>query len=326
MNKKLNSYSEVAECIRPANNILVLSHENPDPDAFGSSISLSLALKSQGKKVRVVNSSGQPEGLNFLPGLSVVESIIPGETFDLIIICDCSGLMRLGDDFSSRIQKLNVPVLNIDHHRSNEYFGEYNFVIPEFSSTSEMIFNLIQEFGIEITSDMANLLVAGIYSDTGSLQFACVKPETFRSIATLVEQGADISGMSDKLYSTLPFRIYQLQAYIAQEMELLENNRYAEVTITQEVMQKFNLSGEDLNYVKDFLRKIEGVYISALIRFEDDVWKVSLRSKEPVDSNAIANKLGGGGHKGAAGIKWKGSLEELRGKLREALQNLPEGW
>ena len=311
--EKSSSYAEISELIKSSPKVVVISHESPDPDAYGSSLALTLAIEKLGKEVTVVNATGIVADLNFLPNISKIQKNLPDLTDCLVITTDSAGLSRLGKDFSEKLLAHGVDI-NIDHHISNEYFAKHN-LIEELSSCSEMIFKLIQELKIEIDSEIANLLLAGIYSDTGSLQYKGVNSETFRVVAKLMESGADLQTFVQKLFQEKSLAVLRLQSRMIEQVNLLFNDQFAYIVIPESWIQEFGTNHDQLHHVKDIFRNIAGVKISATIREDQGVWKASLRSIDPVDVNKISQPLGGGGHAQAAGIKWKKDLTEFIEKL-----------
>lgn len=306
---KSNTYQEVAKQILAAKNFVIISHESPDPDAYGSSLALSAALRKLDKKVITLNTTGIIEDLRFLPLLDTVQTELPDLQNTFVITTDSSGLARLGKTYCEVLGERGVE-LNIDHHVSNEYFAKFNLV-QEVSSCSEMIFKLIQELGIELDLPIANLLVAGIYSDTGSLQYKGVSSETFLTVAELVKAGADLQGISQKLFQEKSLAILKLQSRMIENVNLLFNDQFAYLVIPENWMEELNVNHDELHHVKDLYRNINGVKVSATIRADQGVWKASLRSIDPIDVNQISKPLGGGGHAQASGIKWKKDLPEF---------------
>lgn len=306
---KSNSYQEVAKKILSAQNFLVISHESPDPDAYGSSLALSAALRKLNKNVRTLNTTGIIEDLRFLPYLDTIQTELPNLQDVFVITTDSSGLARLGKTYSEVLSSRGVE-LNIDHHVSNEFFADLNLV-QEVSSCSEMIFKLIQELGVAVDLPIANLLIAGIYSDTGSLQYKGVSSETFLTVAELVKAGADLQGISQKLFQEKSLAILKLQSRMIENVNLLFNEQFAYLVIPESWMEELNVNHDELHHVKDLYRNINGVKVSATIREDQGVWKASLRSIDPIDVNQISKPLGGGGHAQASGIKWKKGLPEF---------------
>ncbi len=304
-----SSYQDAAKLILAAKNFVVISHESPDPDAYGSSLALAAALSKLNKNVVTLNATGIIEDLRFLPFIDTIKTDLPDLTEVFVITTDSSGLARLGKNYCEALSIRGVD-LNIDHHVSNEFFGLTNLV-QEVSSCSEMVFKLIQALEIEIDLPIANLLLAGIYSDTGSLQYKGVGSETFLTVAELVKAGADLQGISQKLFQEKSLAILKLQSRMIENVNLLFNDQFAYLVIPEKWMEELNVNYDELHHVKDLYRNINGVKVSATIREDQGVWKASLRSIDPIDVNQISKPLGGGGHAQASGIKWKKDLPEF---------------
>lgn len=307
-----DSLNAVVDEIRKSEKFLVVSHRDPDGDAYSSSIAITLALKKMGKKVDLVNESGISVHYRFFPHINLVKDEIPDEQYDVVIVCDCAVLNRVGDKFAAIIPSKG-KLINIDHHiKSNSKFGAINYLCDQACSTADMAYELIKALGVEFDKDIATLLLSGIYTDTVSLQRGIKSSETYNRLAVLHAAGANLEFFVNNFFWNKPPNLIKFESELFfSGLTLYNHEKYAEVIITDELLAKYNLGPKDCDSVKDKGLSIAGVMIASLIRFEDGMWKLSLRSKMPVDSNLIATALGGGGHPGASAVKWKGTLEEL---------------
>ncbi len=310
-----NSLAEIAAALKSARRIIVMSHYNPDPDAYGSSCGLALGLQSLGKEVALVNESGVLPRLTWIPGVEKIQSTLPEGNWDALVACDCGDRGRVGDSLKSRISNYPV-VVNIDHHASNDYFGTLNYVIPDACSTSELIAEVLEALRVSVNADMATCLYAGLSSDTGSFKYSSTSQKTFTVASKLVAYGASPFGIAQHLYASNSSESVKLHAEALSRLRLLDNGQTAFVAVTSEMLSSSGASREDADPLVDIARDIEGVIVAVLFKQDEGLWRVSLRAKgSKVDVSKIATLFGGGGHKAAAGFRWRRDRAELESKL-----------
>jgi phosphoesterase RecJ-like protein len=305
---------EAVAAITSAQRIAVLSHYNPDPDAYGSSCGLARTLHAAGKAVEVINENGAVQKLEFIPG---VKSVVPtsGILPELLIVCDCGDIGRVGDSLVPFVK--NFPhVINLDHHTSNDFFGSINLVDETASSSSELVVRLITALGLPIPPDAASALFAGLSADTGSFKYSSTSASTFDVAAALVRAGAVPVKVSEHLYSSASLAGVRVHARVMSDLRLYENNTVCVLAVPKSLVDELGASPEDSEGLVEKGRDIEGVRISALLRWVDGIWRVSMRSRNAVwNVSELAQEFGGGGHKVAAAFRWKRSQEELEAAL-----------
>ncbi|MEN9844982.1 MAG: hypothetical protein RIS36_129 [Pseudomonadota bacterium] len=315
---------QVLDVLQSARRIAVVAHVNPDADAYGSSCGLAQGLKAFGLSVRVFNESGYIPRYAIIPGAASVTNDLP-TTFaqdEVVVICDCGAAERVGDSYLPIIRSA-PKVINIDHHSGNSLFGHANYVVDGASSTSELIFNLLSALEHRtgrkdvITSDAARCLLAGIIGDTGSFRYPSTTATTFRIAGELVDRGARPDILTQELFANHSLAAVRLQAEAMSGVVLQEGGKFAEVTVTQEMIKRLGADLLDADSLAERARDIEGVRVSALFKQDVDMWRVSLRSRQgAVDVAWVAQQFGGGGHKPAAAFRWRKDLETLHGELR----------
>lgn len=312
---KQNSLAEIAAVLRSLKRVVVLSHYNPDPDAYGSSGGLALALRNMGKEVVCVNESGILPRLLWIPGVSTVQNSLPSGDWEAAVACDCGDGARVGDTLKQAIRSFPILV-NLDHHASNDFFGHYNYVQPHASSTAEIIFDLVLEMKAPWSAEIATCLYAGLSGDTGSFKYSSTTAKTFAMAQKLVEHGASPSGIAGELYARNSLASVKLHAEALSGMKLLQDQRVAQVTVTKEMFARHGAQKEDADPLVEIARDIEGVVVAVLFKQDSDLWRVSLRAKDArVDVSKIAGLFGGGGHKAAAGFRWKREFADLEKQL-----------
>ncbi len=318
--------SAIVSAVLTSERIVVVSHTNPDADAYGSSCGLAWGLQALGKQVVVHNNDGFIPRYRIIPG---ADGVVKGAWFplaerDILIVVDCGGADRVGDELLPLL-KLAPKVVNIDHHASNTMFGDLNYVQEGASSTSELIFELLKVFedrsqgnGV-ITMQSAACLLSGIIGDTGSFRYPSTTARTFRVAAELVERGARPDILTQELFATQSLVALRLQSD-ALGAVVMHSNGFAEVVVTQEMLKKHGADILDADSLAERVRDIEGVKVAALYKQDLELWRISLRSRRGVvDVSEIAQSFGGGGHKAAAAFRWKNDLHTLQERVREVI-------
>lgn len=317
---------QVLDAIATSEKVVVVSHTNPDADAYGSSCGLALGLRAFGKDVSVYNDHGFIPRYQIIPG---AEGVIKGAwpqlgPQDLLIVVDCGAEDRVGDELVQHLRQAST-VVNIDHHASNSLFGTINFVVEQSSSTCELIFEVLRSLEKEtnrqdiITKSVAECLLSGIIGDTGSFRYPSTTPRTFRVAAELVERGARLDVLAQELFATQSIVALRLQSEALGAVRLHPNG-FAEVIVTQEMLKKHKAEILDAESLAERARDIEGVKVSALYKQDVDLWRISLRSRRGVvDVSTIAQNFGGGGHRAAAAFRWREGLDSLQEKLQASI-------
>lgn len=325
-----DSLSEIAQRIFSAADIVLVTHTNPDADAYGSMCGLGLALRTLGKKVSMVNEQGSLERFQFMPGVSeIISNPVPVRADQLLIACDCATAQRVGDSLKGWIESA-ASVVNIDHHYSNTKFGTVgNLVFEDASSTAEMVYDLIVELDrlaggkSGLTTDVANNLLTGIMGDTGLFRYENTSAKTFLVAHNLFNKGARSNLIAQELFSKTSLAAVRLQSAALSRMELAYDGRFLRILVPKAMIEEFGAQIEDTDVLVERGRDIMGVEVSALVKEDGDVWRCSLRSKSrAVDVSTVAVKFGGGGHKAAAAFRWRKGLDELLTALNEAVGEL----
>jgi len=314
------SFSEIAESIESAQNILVASHVRPDGDALGSTIAFALWLHSLGKTVTAWNEHGVTQKYRYLPRHELISKpdSVP-RAFDLIVALDNSVKSRLGTvlDGVASVRTL----INIDHHVSNECYGDLNYIDPSSPATGQIIYEFFKAIRMPLSPDIAANLFAAISTDTGSFQYAGTDSRTFEAAAALVAAGVDVGPLSRKMYDSQPRRRLDLLRHALNEARFSCDGHLASYSLSLAAVDQLGVLPEDNEGVIDHLRSVEGVV--AAVFFEElpeGKVRVSARSKDPrVDVCEICKLFGGGGHPLAAGARVRGTLAEVEEKFLEAV-------
>ncbi|NWF76837.1 MAG: bifunctional oligoribonuclease/PAP phosphatase NrnA [Nitrospirae bacterium] len=304
--------------LKKEDNFLITTHINPEPDAIGSSLALSKALESIGKKTVLYHKDGVPEIYTFLPGQETFikkNKEIDNNNLSLILL-DCNTLDRAG--IENTVFKYSVV---IDHHETDKNFGDIKWIEPYAAATGIMIFYLLKEMGIALTKDIATNLYAAIAIDTGTFRYSNTNAEVLRVAAELVEAGASPFIIANNLYETWSKQRFDLLIMSLNTLEIID--KIAFISVTKEMFQKTGTCPDDTENFTNFPRMLKDIHIAVLFRQEgDDLWKISLRSKGDINVAKIALHFHGGGHKNAAGYKIRGNLKSIKESLLQQIYSL----
>lgn len=299
----------------------ISGHVRPDGDCIGSCLGLYLYLKEQYPHIHTdVYLEEIPGAYRMIKGTDEVKSQIPeGEVYDVFFCLDCGDKERLG--FSAPLFEAAKETVCIDHHVSNEAFADQNHIVPDASSTSELVFTLLDKE--KISKEAAEALYMGIVHDTGVFQYSCTSPETMEIAAELMRKGINGSEIIDKTYYEKTYVQNQILGRALLESMLIMDKRCIVSVIRQRSMEFFQAQPADLEGIVSQLRQTKDVEVAIFLHeVEPQKYKVSLRSKNKVDVSVIAKHFGGGGHVRAAGVTMKGSSHDVINNItaRIALQ------
>jgi phosphoesterase RecJ-like protein len=319
--KQTTDLARVVDVLRANDRFLVTTHENPDGDALGSLLAMTLALRSLGKDATMYLAGQAP-----LPGeyafmnLSELRRELPPDAADRVLVAvDCANESRLGPD--PEILHNASYTIDIDHHHDNTRFGDVNLIVADASSTGEVLRDVFRELDVALTPEIAEALYIALVTDTGRFQYANTTPKALRLAAELVEAGADVHRVFQGVYETVQFAKLKLLARALERAQVYEGGA---VVVSYLLRGDFADVGAAEPYsegIIDYLRAVEGAIMAVLIRepprSDGPLHRVSLRSSsDELDVSAIARKSGGGGHRQAAGFSSEASVEEITDFVR----------
>ena len=301
---------EAASLVKESDSFVVAGHVNPDGDCLGCICALGLALSRLGKTVVTVSSDGVPELYGFLPGSeNVLRQVPENRAFDVAIVIDCENFDRLGP--MAEILPSCGRILEIDHHPGGERGSGLQLVDPSAASCGEIMFELFEEGGIGIDSEVAECLLTAIVTDTGCFKFGNVTPSTLRIAARLLESEGSIEKISHEVYETRSLSSAKLLGAALSTLRTTANGRIAYACITRDQMASAGAAEAETEGIVNYVRSVRGAEVGILFReAEDGATRISLRSREGLDVNEIARQFKGGGHKAAAGCTIERPLTE----------------
>jgi len=316
----MSSFKNVLSTIRRYQKFLVTTHHNPDADAVSSALTMALFLKSLGKQVYVLNEDACPEWLKFLPGTSMFKKAINIKelNYDVAIVLDCGDLERIGG-VSKFIQE-DKPLVNIDHHVTNDSFGSVNVVHSKASSTCEMLFDFLKEAKHPLNRNLSILLYAGIMTDTGSFRYDNTSAHSHAVAEELMNFKVSAADMYRRLYVGIPVADMKLFTDLIHKAQLLDNNRIYCVSLSKAVKDSFSSSFDLNEKLFTFLRSVEGIEVVVILtELNDKEIRINLRSQKDFDVAVLAQQFNGGGHKKAAGCKIYESLASAQKTICAAI-------
>jgi len=321
--------------IAKAQNIVLINHSNPDGDTVGSSLALAKVLMKMGKTVSVVTPDPLPDFLEWLYGTEQmvvysqdsqkIQSLF--DAADTVLCMDFNAPHRVGK-MSKSLKEVKAVKILIDHHLfPEESFFDLIFSFPVSSSTSELLFVLLEEADLLriVDQDVASAIFVGIMTDTGSFAHSCNHKEVFEITAKLIEMGSlNVKAIHDKIYNSYEENRLRFLGYcISEKMVVLKEFRTAYIWVTKQDMEHYRVNEGDLEGVVNYSLSIRGIDFAILLKEKDDFVKMSFRSKKDFDVNAFARShFRGGGHKNAAGGKSFKNMEATIKKLEKLIKEL----
>ena len=311
-----HTLEQIADRIKQANSVVIMTHTRPDGDALGSALALSRALDFLKIPNQVCDESDIPSNLSFIEGMEKVKKSPKGD-FDLLITVDCSDEQRLGELSESFFlaKRKKIDTINVDHHVSNKQFAKYNFT-RSCSANCMHVASLIEYMGAPIDKKTAEYLMVGLLTDSGNFSHDDVTEETMLLAGKLIKAGADIRYYNEMLFKRQTKARAQLYVRTMTGMRFYHDNRFAVIVVTKKNMDDCGADASMTEGFVDFPLNVDTVEIAAsMLEVKKGQYKISLRSKHYADVNRLAGVYGGGGHVRAAGCMLFGDIEEVLDKL-----------
>ncbi|MCL2100005.1 MAG: bifunctional oligoribonuclease/PAP phosphatase NrnA [Oscillospiraceae bacterium] len=309
---KTITLSELKNKILEIDNVLIIAHINPDPDTLGSALGLKWILKKLNKNAHIICATEPSEKscgfLGITPELDGIDPKTVPDNFDYIIAVDTASPGMLGRTF----EKYNIDLV-IDHHRTNNLFGQLTYLDPFAAATGEIIFDLAKELGIGFDIEFAKYIYCALVCDSGSFKFSSTTPKTLRIAADLIETGLDFSKLNRLIFENKSIEQLAVERLAYNSLKFCCGGRAGVINITRSVKKEAGLEGCEIEGISGIAKVVAGVEVGILIKETDGAklenknireFKVSLRSNDYVDVAGIAAAFGGGGHTHAAGFKF----------------------
>lgn len=314
--KSNNNIKDIGLAIENASSVNIISHKSPDGDNMGSTLGLYLSLKEKykNKTINIIKPDDIPSKYKFIEETKFYDDDM--SECDVLLVIDCADERRLLNEDNLKFAK---KIINIDHHKSNKYFGDINYVLEEYSSSAEIVYDIIKELDLPMNKEIATMLYIGIDTDTGRFMYSSTTDETMQKVSKLMCYGIDINEINIKLYRSMSKNIFDLYKLAINKINFYKD--FAYLVLENDDFLKTNTSRDDTDDILAFLQGLEDYDMIAIIKEVKDIYKVSLRSKYKYDVGSIGEDFDGGGHKCAAGLTYKGSLDELVKRLKGYVDN-----
>ncbi len=311
------------EIIRQHKTFLVTTHENPDLDALCSELSMAIYLRALGKKVYIVNDEKLQSRYEFLPGANTIRSYEANKDIscEAVIVLDCGELRRIG-----KVRNLisqDSLLINIDHHVTNDLFGDCNLVDPQASSTAEILYTFLRLVRHKLTKAMAFNLYVGIMTDTGSFRFENTSVYTHRAISDLMKFRFSVTDVYRKIYESIPPDDFKEFAGLVSQFSVLFGGRVVYLDLPKKIASRFSEDFDLRGAIFKFLRPMKGAEVFMIFtEISPRETRVNFRSSSRVDVARLAQYFNGGGHKRASGCTIEGDIPRSRGKIIQQLRRI----
>lgn len=306
----------IVERLRQAKKVLIGTHQRPDGDALGSSLALMHALALQGKEVTVFLPDPAPHYFSYLPGFDLPTTNKPNvDDYDTVVLLDYTQLHRthLEEEVAE-----HPNTICIDHHLDNVGQVKTNLIVKA-AATAQILYDLFTEYEIPITRDIANCLLTGIFTDTGSFMHESTSPEVLEIAADLMGKGARLSHIAQQTFQRKEVPSLRIWGRALSRVMFRKDTGISVSVVTQKDLMECGATSNDLAGVVNMLNSLPGTRMAILLtEYQPNKIKASLRSEpqQNVDVSAVARKMGGGGHKLASGFEVDGKIELTGGTWR----------
>ncbi len=308
------SVKQCAEILKEKDNILILTHANPDGDTLGCGFALCRALMKIGKICAVINADPIPKKYNYLFDDIVEIKFKP----DYVVAVDVATINLLGG-----LEEQYKIDMCIDHHSTNTEYADY-LLLEDVPAACQIMYEVVLALGVEVDKKIADCLYTGLTTDTGCFRYDSTTAQTYRVAANLIEAGADNGRINRVMFETKTKTYARLERLAIESMRFYEHEKVAVITVTQEMFQLTGSNMQETEGLAPLTRQIEGVEIGITITEKPDgTCKASIRTYESVNAAELAKCFGGGGHAQAAGCRFDCDVKEARrllvDKCREIL-------
>ncbi len=303
----------IIEILKENKTFLITTHVNVDPDAVGSELAMAAFLRWLGKKTIVVNEEKVPAKYQFLDSRQEVKVFSRAEKidYDVLVVLDCGDLNRIGK-VKTLVDK-DKPIINFDHHVTNESFGQFNLVKPRASSSCEVLYEFFKAARFPLTKEAATLLYVGIMTDTGSFRYDNTTARTHAIVSDLLKFNLPVRDLYRRLYEMMLLEDIKKFSRLVGDIEILFKGKVICVELSRQVSAKFSKSFDLRDTIFKFLRAIQGVELVVILTEVGSAkTRVNMRSNGEIDVAKLAKTFDGGGHKEASGCLIEKSMADAK--------------
>lgn len=307
--------SEAVEFLKGCEDAVILTHQSPDGDCIGAGFALKDLLEALGKRSRVLCSDEFPKRYDFMTSVGSGEEFEP-KTVIAVDIADPQLMGNLRETYGNKVQ------LCIDHHISNVGYAEKTLLNAGASATCELIYELADAMKIQMSDHCAACIYTGIATDTGCFKYECTTARCHEIAAELMKSHKlKHAKINREMFDVKSIGRLKMERIVTDLMEYYLDNRLTMICITSDILNEQHVDANDLDGCASIPLQVEGVEVGVTIKEKsENEYKVSMRSANDVNVSAICQTLGGGGHIKAAGCLVKGTLEEVKAAVVEAVR------
>ncbi len=316
---------EISREILKHRRFLITTHVEPDGDAVGSALSMYHALRARGKEAVICIADSVPDVYCFLPGARDILREVPSEfKADALVVLDCSELNRAGE-IVSQAWAPSMTVFNIDHHSSNNYFGNYHFV-EEGAATAELVYEMIQDLNVSVSHTIGMCIYTAILTDTGGFRYRNTTRRSLQIAAEIVGCGVNPGDIAERVCESYPMERFQILGKALRNLRVSCQGKVADFFVSRAMLNGNGVSPSIVEGFVNYPREINGVLVSIFFREKGDgQYRVSLRSKGNADVSLVAQAFGGGGHRNAAGCRVDGNFDTVRERVLRKVCEMIQG-
>lgn len=302
-----------AQMLLEMDNIVILTHQNPDGDTLGCAFALYNTLTARGKKVRVENEKAIPKKYSFLFD-NYVEENFKAQNVVSVDIASTSLLGKGMEHYSDKID------LCIDHHKSNTMFAKTTVLDSSVAAACELVYDVIMEMDGDISDKALLCIYTGISTDCGCFKYSNTTAKAHEVAAKCIERNIDIYKVNQLMFETKSREQLDIESLAMSNLKFYYDNRVAITVITTDMFKTTGAEECDLDALPAMTRQIQGVEVGVVIKERNEgEFKISLRTGKSPDASAICSNFGGGGHAGAAGCTIYGKAEDAENKIIEMI-------
>ncbi len=311
--------NSVIEAIKKSDHIGITFHQSPDGDSLGSATALLQGLRALNKDAYILCKEPIPKTFSYLFYSEEItgdnSDVEPGT--DIVIVLDCGDFKRINANIS---RGQDYKIINVDHHMSNEMYGDINYVDTNSAAVGEIIYLILEELQVKITKEIGISIYTSLLTDTSSFRHSNTTERTHEIAGEIINTGLNFTNIHRIIFEDKEFYKIKVIGEIISTMTLELSGKLVFMTITKNLLDKFNLENFDSSEVVHFGTMVSGAEVVALLKESKDGVKVSLRSKELLDVRLIAEGYNGGGHVRAAGFYYNGDINAIKDQLIKIIE------
>lgn len=302
----------VKEFLLGNDSFAVLCHKSPDGDTLGSAFALVFGLRKLGKKAKVISPDPIPSKYSYITD-HYRDEAFEEKTVIAVDVADTKLLGCCEEGYGERVD------LCIDHHPSNKDYAKITLLDGEAAATTQIIYRVLCELGVELDGCIASCIYTGLSTDTGCFRYPNTQPETHRVAALMMENGAEAAMINRLMFETKSRARLSVEREVFKNMQFFLDGRCAVAFVTRDLLDKTGIADDELDGFAAMTRQIEGVCVGVFLREVQNGFKASVRTGDEVDASAVCKRFGGGGHFRAAGCTIEDSLDCAIGKIVEVV-------